>query len=397
MSTEWSNWSGSLKFTPGRTEFPDSEDALVRLVSEAAAEGKKIRPVAAGHSSTPIMETKDILVSTRNLTDVLDYDTEGCEATIGSGMSLHDAETTFLSEGLAMPNLGDVDVQTVVGAISGATHGTGKRLQNLSSLLIGGRLVTAAGEVKQFSLEDDPEFTRAAQVSLGTLGIFTALRLRLAPAFRLHRQEWCAYTKDCLEHLNELIEGNRNFDFYWYPRSDVVKLRTLNLPGEDMEIPFARRVIDMIGWSNEVLPKERTLKFDEMEYFIPAQYGPECFQEIRDRIKEKHRKTVGWRVFYRTIAPDDAFLSTAHGRETVSIAILQNNTLPYWDYFKDIEQIFRKYEGRPHWAKKHTLTARELRPLYPRWDDFLKIRKDLDPDGMFLNDYLRELLGVEPT
>jgi FAD/FMN-containing dehydrogenase len=220
----------------------------------------------------------------------------------------------------------------------------------------GVRFVNGLGEIREVTFQDDPDFIRAARVSLGTLGIFVRLKLKLLPAFQLRRREWCTRVDDCLAHLEELIENNRNFDFYWYPRNDLAKLCTWNLPGEGTgDIPYAKKVEDYFGWSYEVLTKKRELKFDEMEYYLPAESGQACFKEVRERVKERHRKYVGWRVLYRTLAPDDAYLSGAYGRQTVTISIHQNASLPFRDYFDDIEPIFRKYGGRPHWAKKHSL------------------------------------------
>jgi FAD/FMN-containing dehydrogenase len=154
-------------------------------------------------------------------------------------------------------------------------------------------------------------------------------------------------------------------------------------------------VSEQVGWSYEVLSKERSLKFDEMEYALPAEAGPECFQEVRKRVKARHRKSVGWRVLYRTVAADDAYLSPAYQRDSVTISLHQNASLPFWEYFKDIEPIFLDYGGRPHWAKKHTLRAEQLSRLYPMWDRFLEIRRRVDPEGVFLTPYLRKLLLEE--
>ena len=309
-------------------------------------------------------------------------------------MTVHDAGRALRKIGLATHNVGDVDVQTLVGAIGTGTHGTGYQLQNLSTMLIGMRMVNARGEIVEYSFEDDPEFLRAARVSLGTLGIFTAIRLRLLPAFQLRRREWCTHIDETLAHLDELMAENRNFDFYWYPRSDRSKLRTWNPPDERPDqIPYAECIEDQTGWSHEVLPKTRAVKFDEMEYALPAEAGPLCFQEIRTRVKERWRKEVAWRVLYRTIAPDDTYLSPAYGRQTVTISLHHNAGLPFQEYFSDIEPIFRAYGGRPHWGKKHTLKETDLRQLYPKWDDFQTVRKRMDPDCIFLNDYLRQLFG----
>jgi FAD/FMN-containing dehydrogenase len=393
MAHEWGNWSGSLRFTPKTLEKPRDEEDLVKIVRRAAAEQRCVRVVGAGHSSSALVETDDLLISLEKFQGLVSHDADRSQATIRAGMILHDAGKVLRDVGLATHNTGDVDVQMVAGAIGTGTHGTGHWLQNLSTMLIGARIVTSTGEVVEWNIEEQPEQMRAARVALGTLGIFTQIRLQLLPAFQLRRREWCTHIDTCIQHLDELIAQNRNFDFYWYPRSDEAKLRTLNLLGEGPDnIPYATRVEEEVAWSNEVLPKKRTLKFDEMEYALPSEAGPACFEEVRQRVKEKHRKTVAWRVLYRTVAPDDSYLSPVYGRDTVTISLHHNAGLPFWEYFKDIEPIFRAYGGRPHWGKKHTLTAKDLRPLYSQWERFAAVREQMDAQGMFLNAYLRQLL-----
>ncbi|MDD5703026.1 MAG: D-arabinono-1,4-lactone oxidase [Dehalococcoidales bacterium] len=401
MAKEWVNWSGSLRFKPEIIEEPASEEAVVALVQSAAGKGQTIRVAGSGHSSTQILETESILVSPgkmmRSGMEAIEKVNDR-EAWVPSSISLRKLGEGLVKVGLATHNLGDVDVQTVSGAISVGTHGNGKDLRNLSSMLTGVRLVNGEGRIVEITGENDPEFIRAARVSLGTFGVFIRLRLKLLPAFRLRRREWCTHVDECLTHLNELIEGNRNFDFYWYPRNDLVKLRTWNPPGEGMDdIPYAKRVEDITGWSFQALTKQRQLKFDEMEYFLPAETAPHCFQEVRQKVKERHRKQVAWRVLYRTVAPDDGYLSPAWGRQTATISLHQNASLPFQEYFTDIEPVLRSYGGRPHWAKKHSLKAEQLKPLYPLWDRFLEIRQTMDPHGIFLNPYLNQLLGIEQS
>jgi FAD/FMN-containing dehydrogenase len=231
---------------------------------------------------------------------------------------------------------------------------------------------------------------------MGLLGIFAAVRLQLEPAYRLRRREYCASTDDCLTHLDELADAHRNFDFYWYPRRDEVKLRTLNPPDTPLpHLPFARCIEDEEGFSHEIIARERELKFEELEYFVPAAAGPDCFRAVRRRILEHHRKHVGWRVLYRLIAADEGFLSPVYRRDSVAISVHQNASLPYQEYFDDIEPIMRAHDGRPHWGKKHSLHGRELAALYPRWADFMKLRRQLDPQGVFLTGPMAQLLGEE--
>ncbi|HVK10963.1 MAG TPA: D-arabinono-1,4-lactone oxidase [Gemmataceae bacterium] len=396
MSSEWTNWSGSLRFRPARVERPADEGELVALVRRAAAVGRVVRPVGAGHSSSRLVETDDVLVSLEHFRGVEAHG--GLEATVGAGTTIEDMSKALLAAGLAMHNLGDVDMQHAAGATATGTHGTGKDQPILAAAVVGVRMVTAAGEVATFSQDQHPEVLRAARVSLGALGVFTALRLRLLPAFDLRHREWCAHVDDCLAHLDELVARHRNFDFYWYPRRDEVRMRTWDPPGEGPDdLPYARCIEDQTGPSGELLPGHSgiTRKFEETEYSVPAEAGPACFREVCNRVRERHRKWVCWRTLYRTVAADDAYLSHAHGRATVTISLHQNASLPYREYFADLEPILRAHGGRPHWGKKFNLTGDELRPLYPMWDRFREVRRRLDPDGRFLSPYLRSLFEPE--
>lgn len=299
---EWVNWSESLRFTPDLIAEPESEDELAELVRRAAGDGRTVRPVGEGHSSTPIMATDETLVSLERITGIVSHDKEAREATMRAGTLLEDLGKQLHEVGLALENYGDVDYQAIAGAVGTGTHGTGKNLGNFPSMITGFRMVTASGDVLEVG-EDDLDVLRAARVSLETLGIFTELTMRMMPAFRLRRREWCVHIDDCLANLDRLIEENRNFDFYWHPRRDEAQLRTLNMPGEEPEGLFRELAPsedgwrkDEEGWSFEIIPQERGLKFDEMEYMLPAEAFRECFQEVRERIKERHRQYVGWRV-----------------------------------------------------------------------------------------------------
>jgi FAD/FMN-containing dehydrogenase len=396
VQEEFTNWSGSLHFKPAHVAKPQNERQLAELVRRAHESGHVVRPAGAGHSSMPLMETEDVLVSMEHFKGLVRHDPDRRHATIRTGMTLGEAGKAFSDVGLAMHNLGDVNLQTVVGAISTGTHGTGRQLQRLSAPLVKVRMITASGEIAEFSEENEPDVLRACRASLGTLGIFTEITLRLLPAYRLRRREMCAHIEDCIEHFEELAEGNRHFDFYWYPRSDLARLRILNPPEKGIDpAPYARLDKDWEGWSHEIIPRDRQLKFDEMEYALPAAAGIKCFQEVRQRIKQRHRRDICWRVLYRTVAADDVFMSSAYHRDIATISLHHNAGQPFWDYFRDIEPIFRSYGGVPHWAKKHTLSARDVAPFYPMWDRFLEIRRQMDPDGVFLNPFLRQLLGVE--
>ncbi|MFD2518680.1 D-arabinono-1,4-lactone oxidase [Salinimicrobium flavum] len=394
MGDVWKNWSGSLVFQPGKVFEPESEAEIVDLIQNARREGKNVRVVGAGHSSSALVKTEDYLLSLKHFQGVESPDSETGRATVPAGMTVKDAGKDLFRYGLAMHNTGDVDVQTLAGAIGTGTHGTGIQLKNLSSMLVGARMINGKGEILEVSKEKDPEFLRALRVSLGTCGIFLKMRLQLLPTYRLHRKEWCVHLDKCFENLEELQKNNRNFDFYWYPRTDLCKIRVMNEEGAEMpEITYGSLEMERKGHSHKILPRSRHLKFDEMEFVFDAEKATDCFMEVREQVRKKWRKEVAWRILYRTIQADDVCISPMYGRESVTISLHHNAGMPFEEYFKDIEPIFLKYGGRPHWGKKHFLKADQLKEMYPEWDTFQKHRQKMDPDGVFLTPYLKEILN----
>ncbi|MBS7547871.1 D-arabinono-1,4-lactone oxidase [Dietzia massiliensis] len=406
MAETFTNWSGSLSCSPRRRVRASTVDEVVETIRGAADDGSTVRPLGSGHSSMPIMTTDDVMLSVDDMRGVLSVDREAGLARVLPGTGLADLGAELAEHGLAMENLGDVDYQSIAGAIGTGTHGTGVRLGNLSSTLAGGTLVNGTGEEVPFGVdaaddggspgdEDDDEVLRAVQVSLGGLGVLTSLTLRVLPAYELHRTNWMTHIDWVLENLDELVEQNRHVDFYWYPRSDLAQVRMLNPPGQEPELlPPGELRKDEIGPSYEILPNHREHHFDEMEYMLPLEVGRYAFREARERIKQRHRQHVGWRVLVRTVAADRAMLSPSYRRPTTTIALLQNASLPHDHYFRDMEPLMLDHGGRPHWGKKHTRTAEHLAGLYPEWEDFARVRERFDPDGVLLSGHLRELFGV---
>ena len=380
------NWSGSVVCEPTRVESPSDEPALAALVAAAPGE---VRVVGAGHSGTPLCATDGLLLQLDALSGLEAVDREGLQATVRAGTRLCDLGGLLFEHGLAMQNLGDIDRQALAGAVGTGTHGTGRTLGNISTTVEQVRLIDADGEIRSYSSAADADLLRALRVSLGSLGVFTALRLRLVPAYRLHERIRRMPVEACLDRLEAEIEGSRHFEFFWLPHKDVAEMKTLSLTDEEpSDLPDLR--YERIGWSARILPSERDVKFFEMEYAVPAEHGPACFREVRARMQERHGDVL-WPVEYRSVAPDDAMLSNAHGRDTVTISVHQDGSLPYREFFESVEPIFWGCGGRPHWGKIHTLRAERLRELYPEWDRFLAIREQLDPRGRFLNAHLREV------
>lgn len=394
---EWTNWSGSLRFKPATFLQPRTEEELCAMVHQSHAQGVKVRVAGAGHSSSALVKTEETLFRLDHFKGIVSINEQAQTATLRTGMTVHEANSALQEVNLALFNTGDVDVQMLAGAIATGTHGSGRKLQNLSSMLTGVRLINNEGQIESYTEEEHPERMKALRVSLGSLGIFTEITVKVLPVFELKRLEFFTDVDTCMAQFDHVADDNRNADFYWYPRSDETKIRVLNEPGKgsakfDFNTYCSKSEQGLVG---EILPRHRELKFEEMEYALPREAGLACFREVRKRIKDRHRKEVAWRVLYRVIAADDNYLSPHQGRESVSISLHHHAGLPFEAFFNDIEPIFLDHNGRPHWGKKHNLTASQIKPRYPHWNDFLRVRNLMDADGTFLNDHLKSLLGYD--
>jgi FAD/FMN-containing dehydrogenase len=391
MTQTWCNWSRSVRCTPQRSERPESEAQLAALLRGAAAAGLGVRVAGRGHSHTPLVASDGLLLELDALAGLEAADLPAREATLRGGTTLAQIGPLLGELGLAMENLGDVDVQALAGAIATGTHGTGSRLRSLSNQVVGLRLYTESGDRLECSQANDPRIFAAARVALGAFGVIAAVRLRLLPAYQLHERIWREDVEPALEALTERIASNRHFEFFWLPQKDRLELKALN-PTTLPSGVLADRRRERVGPAHEILPSLREIPIVEMEYAVPAEHGVACFLELRECMRRRHQD-VFWPVEYRTLAADEIPLSPAYGRETVTLSLHQAADLPYQKLFADGEAIFQNVRGRPHWGKLHSCKAAELRELYPRWDDFHALRREIDPHGRFLNAYLRELFG----
>lgn len=415
---------------PSEFAQPATIEELAEVVRANTKNGRTIRVAGSGHSHSAIVATDGILISMGKIRGLREVDAESGEVSVWAGTTLRDLGPLLHEHGLAMANLGDTDAQTVSGAISTATHGTGITLGSLSSQVIGLDLITAAGETVACSETQNRETFKAAQVGLGCLGIISSVRLKLLPSYRLRRVKENRRLEDLLPELEELVHRNRHFEFWYFPHTNRVSTRASNFTDARPNVGAFRRfweniVVDTAGlWvasevgkrirsltvpisrlsarlnsegesvdeSYRMLAKPRYVRFTEMEYAVPFDKGPDCLLEVIELIKRK-RIRVSFPIQYRYAGADDSYLSPVYERPSALIDVQQYHGMPYEDYFREAEGIFRRYGGRPHWGKVHYRTAEELRSLYPMWDKFMAVRRTLDPDGVFMNDYLRRVLG----
>lgn len=432
MGNSWSNWSGSVRFAPAEVAYPENEAAVVELVNRCREAGKRIRTVGAAHSFTRLIETGEVLLSLDKLSGIISVDKDRAVARVWAGTRLRDLGPLLHAHGLALINQGDIDVQSVAGAFSTGTHGTGMEFGTLATCVLGLTLVTADGRTLNISAAENSEMLPAARVALGSLGIITQMELQLRPIYKLQYHAKKAKLDDVLAQLEDYKRRNRNFEFYWFPFTDTVQTKESNITDAPPKksgigkwlndillengvfwiiskmarfIPgFARTAAKIsawgvssssnTNWSHLVYATKRLVRFQEMEYNIPAEHFPAAIKEIQKTIEEK-RFRVHFPLECRWVAPDDIWLSPANGRPSAYIAAHMYRGMPHEEYFAAIEAILKRYGGRPHWGKMHSQTPDSLALLYPNWADFHRLRKQLDPHGMFLNDYLTRLFGNE--
>jgi FAD/FMN-containing dehydrogenase len=392
VAVEWSNWSGGVSCRAHEIATPAGEVELAALVERAAREGHTVRPVGSGHSFSPLVATDGYVVSLDALAGIESHDREQLSATVRAGTKLNALGDPLLEQGMAMENLGDIDVQALGGALATGTHGTGRMLGNLSSRVSWLRVVTGGGAILECDAESDPDLLRAARVSVGALGIVTAARLRLLPAYRLHERTWRGPLDEILEKLDSLIADHRHFEFFYFPKHDFAEAKAIDLTHAD-PATVADKAGERIDWSARILPSIREERFNEMEYSVPAERGPECVRAVVARVRTRHPE-VTWPLEYRTVAHDDAFLSPAQGRATVTISVHQDGRYPFRELFEDVEPILLEHDGRPHWGKFHSASAKVLSSRYPDWEHFQAVRRRLDPGGMFLNEHLSAIFDA---
>ncbi|MGB0120734.1 MAG: D-arabinono-1,4-lactone oxidase [Solirubrobacterales bacterium] len=428
----WTNWAGAQSCAPRDLIQPRSRAELSEVVGEAASAGRQITVCGSGHSFSGAALTNDLMLDVSAISGVIEADLSSGLVKVGGGTVLADLNRELDRLGLAMPNLGDIDVQTIAGAISTGTHGTGANLPNISAQVEAIDLVTADGKILELTKADTADELRAARVGIGALGAIAAVTLRTVPAFDLHRIDTPMPLDVVLADFDDLVARNQHFEFFTFPftgKAATIRRNRTDLPRQprneverylndvvientlgDLMLRATGKVPKMIprvarfstafmnqaeriDSSHSVFANYRTLRFNEMEYALPREVGPKALRQVLDLI-EGEGLPMGMPIECRTVAGDDALISPAYERPSVYIAIHQHHTMEWQPYFDAIEEIFISFDGRPHWGKRHSRDAGALAGLYPEWEKFQAVRDQLDPNRTFSNEYALMVLGA---
>jgi len=432
MSTsQWENWSGLASTLPVDEITPATPEEVVAAVQRAAERKLTVKMPGTGHSFTDIALADGILLRPDELRGITHIDREAMTVTALAGTPLHVLNHELERFGLSLHNMGDIAEQTLAGATSTGTHGTGGMVASLAAQVVGLELVTGDGSIVRASATENPDVFAVARLGLGALGIITTLTFAVEPVFTLEAYEHPMLWDEVLDSLDQLQADNHHFEFYWFPHTDRCLVKENNRIVDDPEpLGRVRGLIDdellsnvLFGALNRVgnarpslIPRinavsgralsarrfsdvphrvftsPRRVRFREMEYAVPREVGPDALREVRALIERSDWK-ISFPVEVRVAPADDLALSTASAREVMYLAFHVNKQTDHRAYFEAVESVLKGYDGRPHWGKLHTRTAADLAPSYPRWDEFAAIRDRLDPDRLFTNAYLKRVLG----
>jgi L-gulonolactone oxidase len=431
-SGEWVNWAGDQRCRPAKLIRPRGRDELAEAIAAAAETGQKVKVAGSGHSFTEAAMTEGLMLDLAALSGVLDADPGSGLVKVAGGTLLADLNEELAALGLAMENLGDIDRQTISGAISTGTHGTGARLRNISAQVEGLELVLADGSVRHLSAQTHPELLRAARVGVGALGAISAVTLRCVPAFDLLRVDSSHPREEVLDTFAERADAHEHFELFSFPYADsalVLERNRIDDPAKPRgrtasylnDVVFENWALGVLARTGKALPRtipslarlagrlasggrtsdrsdrvfvnERRVRFTEMEYGVPREAGPEAARRVIEWVRS-NEYPVFFPIEMRVAAGDDACLSPSHERDTAYIAVHQYRGMEWRPYFEAVEAIMDDYGGRPHWGKRHFQTAATLAPRYPAWDEFQQARDILDPQRTFANAYTDRVLGA---
>ncbi len=429
----WKNWSGYVACPDARVVVPGTDTELAEALRGAARDAKPVRMVGGGHSFSPLVANhgQGLIVSLDKLQGVISIDADTRVARVRAGTRLWALGDALAAQGLAMENLGDINVQSVAGATSTGTHGTGIGFGNIATQIVGMKFLQADGTEVSASASENPQLFAGGRIGLGSLGVLTEISLRLVPAYRLRLERSAMDLEECLAQSDELVARHRNFEFFWMPHTNLVQAKAWNTTDAPIDQqdwkrwahevllentafgllcnigkavpalcpPISRLCASMISpgqqvaASHSMLASVRKVRFNEMEWAVPASRGAEAMREIRAMVSRRDFPLM-FPLEYRWVRGDDLWLSPNYGRDSVHISVHQFRGMPFEQYFDAVQAICLNHGGRPHWGKVHSLKGRQLAAIYPRWDDFLALRERMDPKGRFLTPYLRALFGI---
>jgi FAD/FMN-containing dehydrogenase len=407
----WCNWAGNEQFAPGEIATPTSEDELVELTQRAVANGRSIGLAGSGHSFSPIVKSTDLLIKVDGVNGIISIDPARHTVDVLAGTTIEQMGRPLWDAGLSLKNQGDIDAQTIAGAVATGTHGSGLDFGSFSSSVRSARIVTGTGDVLDIDASQ-ADLLHAAQVSVGVLGVITRLTLEVAPAYHLQESNRVDPLEKVLDEWDDEIKTHRHYSFFWascdesgslyghppYPANHCY-VKTLDEvevePIVDRSQPMEGTVGARTGRGYLIYPDEsgENAGWIELEYMVDVSDAKPAFLALRSLIQNQFPEEIS-PIEVRWTKGEPALLSPHHAHDTCSISVSGLEKHDWRRFLRAVDETLQPWAPRPHWGKVGFLDHKQARALYPRLDDFLAVRAQLDPHGLFLNDYFRGVLGL---
>ncbi|KAI0695312.1 D-arabinono-1,4-lactone oxidase-domain-containing protein [Cytidiella melzeri] len=435
------NWGLSFECTPLAVFEPETEYQCELILELARRQGKTVRAAGVGHSPSDLACTTEFMLRTEKLNKIIEINADKNYVLAQGGVTLNDLHAALAQHNLAMLNVGSISDQTLAGVVTTATHGTGMDFKVISTHVLSLTLLLADGHKVRCSRQDHPDLFTASLCSLGSTGLILQIQLEVGPAFRLKETQECLPFDDVARNLDTISRASEHVRLWWFPQADTVRVSSADRTNEPRK-PYATflwhslvgfHLVQLLLFFGRYLPsinpyicqfcvwldRAKAVAVDDSwrvfnidckypqyttEWAIPYEQTSSCIQELRQWLQQEHDDPNGLRPHFpvevRFSDTDDVWLSPSFGRKTTWIGIVQYKpyglNMPYRKLFERFEQILARHEGRPHWAKSHPLRPDDLRKLYPRFDDFVRVLNEVDPRGIFRNEYVQRHIFDKP-
>ncbi|KAG9311081.1 D-arabinono-1,4-lactone oxidase-domain-containing protein [Chiua virens] len=435
----FTNWGLTFSCAPLAIFEPENVDHCQLILDHARRHGRTVRAVGVGHSPSDLACTSGYMLRTLKLNRVLEVNVDKQYVVAEAGITLDSLHTELARHGLAMSNVGSISDQTLGGIITTATHGTGINYSVISTHVIALSLLLADGSRVSCSREERPDLFIASICGLGSTGLILTITLQVEPAFRLREMQHTTAFDDCVQNIDRLVKGSQHVRIWWYPAADSMRVFSADRTAEPKRIMatwlshsffgfhvlqfllfLGRYFLNLNMFSTRFaawLVKDDVVNVDDSyrifnldvrfpqhttEWAIPYENTQPCLHDLHSWLAREFADPRGLRPHFpieiRFSDSDDIWLSPSNGQRTCWIGIVQYKPygleVPYSDLFDRFEAIMFRHGGRPHWAKAHPLRPDTLRTLYPRFDDFIRVLQDVDPHGIFRNEYVqRHIFG----
>ena len=419
------NWASNIQATIPYYYQPETEEQLIRIVQQHS----KVRIVGTGHSWSALCPSEEALINLDKYSKVLSIDKVAKTVTVQPGIKLWQLNEYLDTQGMAMTNLGSISKQSLAGAISTATHGSGIQFQVLASLVRSFTLIKANGSKVSLDKEKNKEVFNLSIISLGSLGLVSEITLSISEAFRLHDRTVAIGFDEMLANLDDYIQNTDHFKIWWFPHVDKAVIyqydRTQDAPNDSRLRQWLQdEVLSVIGYRtlvfignlfpslrpffNQILILSFKKPLDRIEksykvFNVPAppiHRETEWAFDVRDaaEILAAYKKMIDLSEHkinfiqeIRFVRGDEFALSPAYRRDSMWVGCYLIGEKGWPELLADFEKLARSYYGRPHWGKEFSIDKAHLSSQYPEIEAFNRLRKECDPTGKFENKMISEL------